>query len=104
IILIFSGILGLGKIPFTFHSYRAYKNLRQISEGLIFISFLLFFEFILILADPYIELYSGGAPVYKLAFNAVIAALIFPLHQFFEGRMKKRIAKTEKLRLRKQLG
>jgi len=27
----------------------------------------------------------------KLAFNAILAALIFPLHAFFESRLKKRI-------------
>ncbi|MBN4065765.1 tetratricopeptide repeat protein, partial [Candidatus Amoebophilus asiaticus] len=104
IILIFSGILALGKIPFTFKSYRAYKNLRQLSEGLIFLTFLLFFEFVLVLLDPLIEAYSGGGPAYKLLFNAVVAACIFPLHQFFESKMKKRIVNTERLRLKKQLG
>lgn len=63
----------------------------RIAEGLIFFSFLIFFEFILVLADPYIEDWSGGAPGIKLLFNAAIAALIFPLHAFFEDSIKKRI-------------
>ncbi|MBN4066038.1 tetratricopeptide repeat protein, partial [Candidatus Amoebophilus asiaticus] len=65
------------------------------AEGLIFISFLIFFEFILVFADPYIENWTGGAPGYKLLFNALIAGIIFPLHSFFEGKLKQRIIKTK---------
>ena len=63
----------------------------RLAEGLIFFTFLLFFEFTLVLLDPYIEEYSSGAPVLKLGFNAVLAALIFPLHHFFETKVKKSI-------------
>ncbi|MBN4072098.1 tetratricopeptide repeat protein [Flavobacteriales bacterium AH-315-E23] len=63
------------------------------AEGLIFFSFLIFFEFILVLADPYIEGWSGGAPGIKLLFNAGIAALIFPMHAFFEARLKGRLVR-----------
>jgi len=66
----------------------------RIAEGLIFFSFLIFFEFILVLADPYIEDWSGGAPGIKLLFNAGIAALIFPLHSLFEAKLKRRLVKT----------
>ena len=51
------------------------------------------FEFLLVLADPYIDRWSGGAPSIKLLFNAGIAALIFPAHAFFESKMKKRLVK-----------
>jgi hypothetical protein len=40
--------------------------------------------------DPYIDNWTGGAPAYKLIINASLAALIFPLHNFFEGRMSKK--------------
>jgi len=63
----------------------------QVAEGLIFFSFLIFFEFLLVLADPYIEMWSSGAPGIKLFFNATIAAFIFPLHAFFENRLKARV-------------
>ena len=62
-------------------------------EGLVFFSFLLFFEFTLVLLDPYIEQYSAGAPALKLAFNAGLAAMIFPAHSFFEEKIKARILK-----------
>jgi len=66
---------------------------ERMTEGLIFFAFLIFFEFLLVLADPYIEGWSGGAPGIKLLFNAGIAAFIFPLHAFFEGKLKKRLVK-----------
>ncbi|MBL4716398.1 MAG: hypothetical protein JKX95_07160, partial [Bacteroidia bacterium] len=53
--------------------------------------------------DPYIEEWTGGAPGYKLLFNALLAGLIFPLHQFFEGKLKKRLLKTKKKQLHKEL-
>jgi len=67
----------------------------RMAEGLIFFSFLILFEFILVLADPYIEVWSSGAPGIKLLFNAGIAALIFPLHAFFEKILKHRLIKNE---------
>ncbi|PCH94723.1 MAG: hypothetical protein COB85_05325 [Bacteroidetes bacterium] len=63
----------------------------RLMEGLIFFSFLLFFEFTLVMLDPYIEQYSSGAPAIKLAFNAALAGLIFPLHSYFEMKLKARI-------------
>jgi len=78
---------------------RLPKAIRGVSprfaEGLIFFTFLLFFEFTLVLLDPYIEQYSSGAPATKLAFNAVLAGLIFPLHSFFEEQIKQRIVKSK---------
>ena len=68
------------------------KVSERVAEGLIFFSFLIFFEFALVLADPYIENISGGAPGIKLLFNAGIAALIFPLHSFFESNLKSRLS------------
>lgn len=65
----------------------------RMAEGIIFFSFLILFEFLLVLADPYIEEWSGGAPGFKLLFNAGIAAFIFPLHSFFEVRLKGRLVK-----------
>ncbi len=66
----------------------------KMAEGIIFFSFLILFEFILVLADPYIDQWSGGAPGFKLLFNAGIAAMIFPLHAFFESIMKGRLVKN----------
>ncbi|MBL4755386.1 MAG: tetratricopeptide repeat protein [Flavobacteriales bacterium] len=67
----------------------------QIAEGLIFFSFLIFFEFLLVLTDPYIDFWSSGAPGLKLMFNALIAGIIFPLHSFFESKLKRTLVGEE---------
>jgi len=63
----------------------------RLTEGLVFFTFLILFEFLLVLTDPYIDSWSGGAPGIKLLFNAGIAALIFPMHSFFESKLKGRL-------------
>ena len=83
ILLLFGGVLGLGFI----------KVSPAVAEGLIFFAFLIVFEFLLVLADPYVDLYTGGAPGWKLLLNAGIAACIFPLHSFFERVMKRKLVK-----------
>ncbi|MFH1322034.1 MAG: tetratricopeptide repeat protein [Bacteroidota bacterium] len=83
IVLLFIGVSMLGRLTLSV----------RWAEGIVFFTFLLFFEFTLVLLDPYIERFSAGAPAIKLAFNAVLAGLIFPLHSFFEGQLKKRIIK-----------
>ena len=74
--------------------FMGFVNISErAAEGIIFFSFLILFEFFLVLADPYIDAWSGGAPGIKLLFNAGIAALIFPAHAFFESMLKRRIVK-----------
>ncbi len=84
IVMVFGLVLALTRINIS----------ERLLEGMIFFCFLIFFEFLLVLADPYIDKISGGAPGIKLLFNAGIAALIFPLHAFFEGKLKKRLVKA----------
>ncbi|OFY63733.1 MAG: hypothetical protein A3H98_06570 [Bacteroidetes bacterium RIFCSPLOWO2_02_FULL_36_8] len=62
------------------------------TELVVFIPFLILFEFVLVLLDPYIEQITKGEPLWKLLANASLAAVIFPLHQFFEKMLKKRIS------------
>jgi len=88
---IFMVIVALGMSLFTLGKFNL--SVRLV-EGIIFFTFLLFFEFTLVLLDPFIEQYSGGEPAFKLLFNAVLAAMIFPLHSFFENNVKKRLAKA----------
>jgi len=83
LLTLFGGVLALGFINVS----------EKMAEGLIFFSFLILFEFLLVLADPQIEGWSGGAPGIKLLFNAGIAALIFPAHAFFESKLKRRLVK-----------
>ncbi|MFH1319533.1 MAG: tetratricopeptide repeat protein [Bacteroidota bacterium] len=90
-ILIFIVLMFIG----VFMSGRFTLPVRW-AEGLVFFTFLLFFEFTLVMLDPYIERFSAGAPAIKLAFNAVLAGLIFPLHAFFEGLLKRRVLSQKK--------
>ncbi|MBN4065999.1 tetratricopeptide repeat protein [Candidatus Amoebophilus asiaticus] len=92
IVLIFAGVLVLGRFN---------VNLRLI-EALTFINFLLVFETVLVFLDPYIEGWiteysgqAGGEPAYKLLINATLAGLIFPIHNFFEKLLKKRLFKDK---------
>ncbi|MBL4577616.1 MAG: tetratricopeptide repeat protein, partial [Flavobacteriales bacterium] len=80
LVLIFAAVFMLGRFSIPI----------RLAEGMIFFSFLLFFEFTLVLLDPYIEQYSSGAPAVKLGFNALLAAMIFPLHSLFENKLKGR--------------
>jgi len=85
LLILFGGVLSLGFM----------KASPKMAEGIIFFSFLILFEFLLVLADPYIENWTGGAPGMKLLFNAGIAALIFPAHAFFESNLKSSLAKNK---------
>ena len=82
IALLALGIVGVGQINIS----------TRVAEGLIFFTFLLFFEFLLVLLEPQVERFSGGEPAYKLMFNALLAGLIFPLHSFLESKLKSRLS------------
>ncbi|MBN4081768.1 hypothetical protein JYU23_01425, partial [bacterium AH-315-C07] len=64
-------------------------------EGFVFFAFLLFFEFMLVLLDPFIEQWTGGEPMWKLVMNAGLAAIIFPLHSELGGYLKRKIIKKK---------
>ncbi|MFH1319296.1 MAG: tetratricopeptide repeat protein [Bacteroidota bacterium] len=68
----------------------------RLAEGGVFFTFLLVFEFLLVLSDLYVEQYTGGEPAYKLMINAALAALIFPLHSIAEAKLKQRLFRTRK--------
>lgn len=83
ILLFFGGVLSLGFI----------KVSPTIAEGVIFFAFLILFEFLLVLSDPFVDGLTNGEPMYKLLANALLAGLIFPAHAFFERVLKKRLVK-----------
>jgi tetratricopeptide (TPR) repeat protein len=60
-------------------------------ELVIFLPFLILFEFLLVTLDSRIENLSGGIPAYKLLINVVLAAIIFPAHSFLESKFKRRL-------------
>jgi tetratricopeptide (TPR) repeat protein len=81
ILLFFGGIISLDYISIS----------PKMAEGLIFIAFLLLFEFILVLFDPSITEITEGLPIYKLCINTLIVLCIFPIHSLAERSLKKRV-------------
>jgi tetratricopeptide (TPR) repeat protein len=61
----------------------------------VFLPFLIFFEFLLVITDPYVDAWSEGVPLIKLGINVVMAAAIFPLHSFFESFLKNRLFQSK---------
>jgi tetratricopeptide (TPR) repeat protein len=60
----------------------------------VFLPFLILFEFLLVITDPYVDVWSGGEPLVKLGLNVLMAGAIFPLHAFFEKTLKRRLFRT----------
>jgi len=85
IIALFGGLFALRRV----------KVSVRMAEAIIFIPFLIFFEFLLVLFDPYIGEITQHQPAYVLMINAMLAGLIFPLHHFFEESLKKKILKDQ---------
>ena len=53
------------------------------------IPFLLLFETAIVFMNPYIEQFSGNAPGWKLAFNFLLALLLYPLHEKAEQLLER---------------
>ena len=85
--------LGLGAIVIFFVVLIILQGRMKFNEifarGLVFITFILTFEFALVMIDPFTDDYSEGEPVIKFAINLALALIIFPMHQFFERRVTK---------------
>ncbi|MBL4716838.1 MAG: tetratricopeptide repeat protein, partial [Bacteroidia bacterium] len=88
---IFIGARRFGEIK----ARKTHQHYVRVMEGALFISFLIFFEFVLVLLDNHIEQLTGGEPLYKLLINALLAGAIFPLHSFLEAKLKGRVIKTK---------
>jgi tetratricopeptide (TPR) repeat protein len=64
-------------------------------EKMLFFTFLLCFEFILLLTDPYVENITNREPSFILLANALIALFIVPIHQYLENRLKNKWFRNE---------
>lgn len=62
-----------------------------VARGLSFVALLLVFESLLVVLDSYLDVFTGGAPAKKLLVNIALAILIFPLNNFLERKVKKRL-------------
>ncbi len=86
-------ILILFIILFMAGKFRASPKLV---DAMAFVSFLLFFEFVLVFLEPYIDQYTYQVPLYKLAINAGLAIILSPVHEWIEEVIKHKIYKTQK--------
>ena len=57
----------------------------------LFLAFMLFFEFLILLLDPFLQSLSGATPIYLLAGNCLIALMISPVHHLADKQFKKLI-------------
>lgn len=70
-----------------------FKLKIRLAEGIIFITFILLFEFILLIINPTTDAFTNDIPIFKLGINVVLAIIIFPLHSYFEETLKRKIKK-----------
>ena len=82
-------------LVFLLYMYYApsFKSERTFS-GIIFMFFALVFEFFLFLLMPYWEAKFGGNIVALFAVNALMALLLVPVQNVFEGALRKRARDT----------
>ncbi len=84
------GIFALFGLVFLFGRIQLPNWAVELS---VFLPFLILFEFLLVITDPYLDGWSGGEPLIKLGLNVLMAGAIFPLHSFFERYLKRRLFK-----------
>ena len=65
----------------------------RMAAALIFIFFILIFEFLLVLLSPWVDTITNGEVGFKIMLNTLMAILIFGLHQISEKRIKKILIK-----------
>lgn len=64
-------------------------------ESIVFFILLIFFEFILVFLDPFIEKYTNGLPILTLSANVFVAIMFMPMHRLLEKTLKKRLTKEK---------
>ncbi|MFY0675289.1 MAG: tetratricopeptide repeat protein [Bacteroidia bacterium] len=70
-----------------------YQISIRLAQGLIFIFFILTFEFLLVVLDPWVDKVSNGEVGWKIAINTAIAFVLFGIHQVSEKKLKHVIIK-----------
>lgn len=75
-------------IAFLLTFYLSRKNISfGIIDTLTFITFLILYEFILVISEPWVDNITNEIPIYKLAINIAIVLLFIPLHKI-ENKIK----------------
>ena len=81
---------------FILKGIRNFNVSSKVSHLITLVAVLLFFEFLLVFLDPYVDNISGSIPIYKLALNLLLALIIFPIHEWLLKLMaERRILKKE---------
>ncbi|MFY0675500.1 MAG: tetratricopeptide repeat protein [Bacteroidia bacterium] len=73
-----------------------FKISPRLASGLIFIFFILTFEFLLVVLDPWVDSVSNGEVGWKIAINTAIALVLFGIHQVSEKRLKIWLLRVDK--------
>jgi hypothetical protein len=71
----------------------------RLLDVILFAGLLIFFEFLLILTDPYLDDFTGGIPIQKLAFNSLIALAFAPLHRSLERMLRNKLSTTREKKI-----
>jgi tetratricopeptide (TPR) repeat protein len=69
-----------------------YSNL--LLDGIVLVTFLLFYELLLIIAEPWVEDISNNVPIVKLLINCSLALTFIPIHRL-EMRLRKKYSKKK---------
>jgi tetratricopeptide (TPR) repeat protein len=72
-----------------------YKIKLSTIESMIFVTFLFFFEFILLLLDPILSQLTNGEPVFSVIVYALVALAFTPLDTFSESKLRSIAAKRK---------
>ncbi|MFY0675288.1 MAG: tetratricopeptide repeat protein [Bacteroidia bacterium] len=68
----------------------------RLAQGLIFIFFILTFEFLLVVLDPWVDNVSNGEVGWKITINTAIALILFGVHQVSERSLKKTLLNVDR--------
>ncbi len=92
----YSGITIFIVLLLVLVSYSGYFQIPiRIAEGAVFFSILLLFEFIMIGVSYLLQEQMSSMPIYRLMSNFALALLLFPLMNFLENKLRKRVQKLK---------
>ncbi len=67
-------------------------------NALSFVPFVLLFEFVTELIEPFTEAFTGNQPLYEVLINTMVVLIIFPIQYIFEKMLRQRLDKAKKKR------
>ncbi|NJO01996.1 MAG: hypothetical protein HC880_10160 [Bacteroidia bacterium] len=70
----------LGMVMASFYFNRSGRS-SELSHILVFVTIITFFEFMILLVEPYVDDFTGGIPVFKLIMNVILALSLAPIER-----------------------